>query len=270
MNLDRTQFTSFALLGSGHVARHFAHYLTHLNLPFTSWSRREDPAFAKLEAVCAPASHILLAVSDSAIDTLYAKFQSKLHTKIYAELQAEHLGGRRSGDVPKRFVHFSGSAFIDGVVAAHPLMTFGSGLRDEAWYRSIPFVVDQGVDFAEILPGLPNSSFALARERRSFYHALCALAGNSTFLLWQKIAAQFRDELALPAEVLAPFLNQVVTNALAPEARGMATGPVARQDWDMVRAHLSSLRDHPSLAAAYRDFLNQAASGGQKIPEALL
>lgn len=249
--IPRTSFKSYALLGSGRVARHLQHYLTILNLPFTTWSRSADPSFGELSAICAGASHVLLAVSDPAI--------AELRAKIVPLASFAHT-----------YVHFSGSARVEGVIAAHPLMTFGAELRDEEWYRAIPFVVDKGVHFADILPGIPNASLEILPEQRPFYHALCALAGNSTFLLWQKIAAEFRDHLDLPAEILAPFLNQVVMNALRPEARGLATGPVARQDWAAVRAHIDSLQDHPSLAAAYRDFLNQAAYGGQKIPEALL
>ncbi|NJM10367.1 MAG: DUF2520 domain-containing protein [Bdellovibrionaceae bacterium] len=117
---------------------------------------------------------------------------------------------------------------MDKVFAAHPLMTFGAGLQAPEWYRAIPFVVDKGVDMVDILPGFPNGTFALAPEQRALYHALCTLAGNSTFFLWQKIAHEFRHSLGLPGDLLAPFLHQVVANALQPEAARMATGPVAR------------------------------------------
>jgi len=260
-NASPQGFTSYALIGSGRVARHIKTYLTQLNLPFTAWSRNGSPDFnfglgellpgggteARLRATVQNASHILLAVGDPAI----------------AEMAAQIPKG-------KILVHFSGGARVPGVFAAHPLMTFGSGDRSAEWYRAIPFVVDKGVDFARVLPGFPNANFALDTAQRPLYHALCALAGNSTFLLWQKIAVEFREGLDLPAEILAPFLHQVVANALRPEARTMATGPVARNDWATVRAHLDSLNENPPLAAAYRDFLNQAAFAGQKIPEALL
>lgn len=239
-----TGFTSYAVIGSGKVARHLKSYLSYLNLPFSSWSRRDG---SDLSLAVSRASHVLLAVSDPAI----------------GEVAAHIPAG-------KTLIHFSGGARIDGVFAAHPLMTFGSELQNLDWYRAIPFVVDKDVDFTQILPGLPNMSFEVAPGQRPLYHALCSLAGNSTFLLWQKIAVRFRDELKLPAELLAPFLSQVVVNALKPEARGMATGPVARGDWAAVRSHLDALNESPELAAAYRDFLNQAAFSGQKIPEALL
>ena len=254
-------FTSYALLGSGKLAHHLKFYLRHLNLPFTAWSRNGDPEFnfgagqilpsrdpeSRLMATVQNTSHILLAVSDPAL----------------AELAASVPTGRT-------LVHFSGSARIAGVACAHPLMTFGSTEPGTSGWREIPFVLDDGFEFSKLLPGFPNPYFSIRPAQRPLYHALCALAGNSTFLLWQKIADEFREELDLPAEILAPFLHKVVANALRPEARGMATGPVARGDWAAVRAHLESLESNPSLAAAYRGFLNQSAYAGIKVPETLL
>jgi predicted short-subunit dehydrogenase-like oxidoreductase (DUF2520 family) len=167
-------------------------------------------------------------------------------------------------------VHFSGSARVDGVYAAHPLMTFGADLQAPDWYLRIPFVVDKGVDFSKILPGLANMAAHLDPAGRALYHCLCALAGNSTFLLWQRIAIEFENSLQLPAGLMAPFLHQVVSNALHPSAEHMATGPVARQDWNTVHSHLNSLAGKPQLLAAYRHFLEQSQSSGHKVPKVLL
>ena len=231
-------FTHYALLGAGKVARHLQTYLNILGLPYQTWSRGQD--FARVQG----ASHFLLAVSDPAIAELAT--------------QLPHQGTR---------VHFSGIAKVQGVYSAHPLMTFGSGAQSVEWYKAIPFVVDKGVEFNAILPGFPNAAFAIDPEKRPLYHALCALSGNSTFLLWQKIAETFRQQLQLPPELLAPFLHQVVTNSLGD---GTPTGPVSRGDWPVVRSHLDSLGGYSQLQTAYRQFLNQAALGGQNIPEALL
>ncbi len=233
-------FTSYALCGSGRVAQHFTHYLNQLGLPFSNWSRATGEDFEQALTKC---SHVLLAVSDQAIAELAARTPNH-----------------------KIVVHFSGFQQVKGTFAAHPLMTFGAEPLDQDFYKSIPFVVDKGVEFAQILPGLPNEAFELDPALRTRYHALCALAGNSAFLLWRKISAEFRS-LGLPPGILESYLQQTVTNALG---TARATGPVARSDWSAVIKHLDSLRDKPALFAAYRDFLNQAAFDGQKIPEALL
>src|SRR5262249_28526930 len=123
---------TYALLGSGRLARHFSFYLNSLNLQPLLWSRNQDPLFntrselnnwERLRLTCQRASHVLLAVSDDAIATL-------------AE-QVVQLAGS------KRLIHFSGGRSIAGVAAAHPLMTFGENLETPDWYKTIPFAVDE-------------------------------------------------------------------------------------------------------------------------------
>lgn len=240
--MSQSVFTSYVLLGSGKVARYLEIYLRHLNLPFRTWNRRSGVALAD---VVQGATHVLLAVSDPAIPEL-----SKL------------CGPNRT------LVHFSGAANVAGVFAAHPLMTFGPQAQSSAWYREIPFVIDAGTDFQKILPGFPNKSFALSRELRPMYHALCALAGNSTFLLWKNIGDRFEHELKLPRELLAPFLHQVVRNACEHFSPENFTGAVARGDWNTVNMHLESLS--PDLRIVYQSFLQQAAHSGVQVPEALI
>ena len=248
-------FTSFAVLGSGRVARHLAFYLHSLALPFVRWSRDGDPRFnsdqdpkasARLQRVLAPSSHVLLAVKDDAI--------------------AELIPSLRPAQTA---VHFSGALSVRGAVAAHPLMTFGPNLESLDWYRRIPFVVDEGAAFEDILPGLKNPHFAIAPSQRPYYHALCALAGNSTFLLWRTIVSAFENELRLPRDLMTPFLHQVVANSSSNDAQAF-TGPVAREDWDVVRSHLDSLHRHPELLQSYRVYLQLAKTFGAPIPKGLL
>jgi predicted short-subunit dehydrogenase-like oxidoreductase (DUF2520 family) len=247
---------SYAILGSGRLARHFRHYLDSLNLPAQLWARRADPLFntytdadnqARLERTVGSATHVVLAVKDEAL----------------AEVARQVGGGRRT------LVHFSGAARVAGALSAHPLMTFGEQLESPEWYRRVPFVLDEGVRLADVLPGLPNPAFALSADERSYYHALCALAGNSTFLLLQQIGYEFERTLKLPRALLEPYLHQVVANASHRPATGF-TGPVARGDWQIVQAHLDSLHRRPDLLQAYRQYLELAKHNGHSLPETLL
>jgi predicted short-subunit dehydrogenase-like oxidoreductase (DUF2520 family) len=122
------------------------------------------------------------------------------------------------------------------------------------------------VNLKDLLPGVPNAGFPLLPEHKPLYHALCTLAGNSAFLLWRKVGDEFENTLGLPRELLQPFLHQTVSNSARAEN---FTGPVAREDWPTVRAHLQQLRSQPELLSGYRDFLNLARGSGHSFPEAL-
>lgn len=249
-------FRQFSLLGSGRLARHLQHYLKLLGLPFVTWSRIEDPDWSDLHGAVENSSHVLLAVSDSAI------------ADVAGPLRGSH----------RRLVHFSGAMTVPGVAAAHPLMTFGEGLQDLEWYRAIPFVVDAGTAFGDLLPGLPNPSVTLSADQKTLYHALCALAGNSTYLLWRKIGSEF-ETLGLPREMLKPYLHQVVENSLSEQALDQPevpsprdpnfTGPVAREDWQVVRGHIRALARSSDLRQAYESFLRLARSTGIELPKDL-
>ncbi len=245
--------TTYALLGSGRVARHLHFYLSSLNLSVLLWSRNGDPAFNtsdtlnsqdRLKETVARSSHVLFALKDEAIGTVSERFQG----------------------LEKTLVHFSGALQLPRVYAAHPLMTFGAELEELEWYRQLQFVLDEGVSLAQVLPGLPNSSWPLAAGKRPYYHALCSLAGNSSFLLWHLIGDEFEKSLQLPRELLKPFLHQVVSNS---GASGF-TGPVARGDWETIRKHLESLNTSPDLLKAYQSYLRLAKGSNHPIPESLL
>jgi predicted short-subunit dehydrogenase-like oxidoreductase (DUF2520 family) len=256
MKNDR-KFTSYALLGSGQIARHIQNYLRLLDLPVSYWSRNGDPAFnshhdidndLRLEKTIADASHILIAVKDDAI----------------AELGHKLIGHF------KTLVHFSGALNLPHVAAAHPLMTFVGRLENREWYEAIPFVIDDGADFKSLLPGLHNPHYQIEPSKRPLYHALGSLAGNSTFLLWSKIGDEFEETLGLPREILESFLKQAATNALHNRGAHGLAGPVARGDWTTVGKHLESLERNERLLKAYRGYLNLAQESGAKIPEDLL
>jgi predicted short-subunit dehydrogenase-like oxidoreductase (DUF2520 family) len=247
----------FAILGSGRLARHFSFYLSSLDLKPALWSRNQDPLFntrtelnnwERLRLTLQPVSHVLLAVNDDSIAPLAS--------------QVTQMCG------PKRLVHFSGARSIPGVGAAHPLMTFGENLETPDWYLQIPFAIDQGSKFADLLPGLPNAHYEIPAGQRPLYHALCSLAGNSTFMLWQKIGEQLETKLGLPRELLRPFLHQVVMNSSLSGEKNF-TGPVARGDWTTVRGHLASLEGQPELLGAYRSYLQMAHREGFDLPEDL-
>jgi predicted short-subunit dehydrogenase-like oxidoreductase (DUF2520 family) len=235
---------SYLIVGSGRLAHHLRFYLGALDLKFDVWSRRESSL--PLVQASRGHSHILVTVKDSAIEEVSAEIPDSLVR-----------------------VHFSGALKIPGLIGAHPLMTFGPETEALDWYKKIPFILDPGTKLSDALPALPNPWFHLEPTLRPLYHALCSLAGNSTYLLWQQIALEWQNSLGLPTDVLRPFLQQVLTNALDLDTAAF-TGPVARGDWPVVQNHLKALRSHPELEQAYQAYLRLADCTHHPVPKELL
>lgn len=228
-----TQLTDpIGIIGHGRVARHFLHYLSLLDRPVLTWSRRTSST-SPVEALAACPT-VLLLISDAAIVSFV--------TTEWPELRRKQL------------VHFSGSVVTDFVEGAHPLMTFGPDLYDLPTYARIPFVLDEGrMPFEQLLPGLPNPSFTIPASDRPYYHALCVMAGNFSTLLWLKLFNELHTRFNLPPSAAHPYLSQVSANLLAHGGRAL-TGPLARGDRSTIDANLEALKDDP-FHAVYLAFV---------------
>lgn len=219
------------IVGDGRVARHFRHYLTLLGLPWLAWARRgatRTPA-----EVLAPCRTVLVLIPDAAIVPF---------------IKAS------PGLAATRLVHCSGSLVTEVAAGAHPLMTFGPELYDLETYRAIPFILDEGADpLDELLPGLPNPSFAIPPAARAYYHALCVMAGNFSTLLWQKLFREFDERFGIPASAAHPYLAAISANLRAHAACAL-TGPLSRGDAPTIAANLRALEGDP-YHAVYAAFV---------------
>ena len=225
------QVPEFGIVGNGRVARHFRHYLQLLGIPVSAWSRgAAGPSPPEALRSCRT---VLLLIRDEAI----APFV-----------------GAWPGLRTKSLVHFSGSLVTPVAEAAHPLMTFGPDLYDLDSYRAIPFVLDAGgTPFSELLPGLPNPSYAIPAAQRPYYHALCVMAGNFTTVLWQKLFDELETRFDIPASAAHPYLARVAAN-LATDAGRALTGPLSRRDARTIAANLEALEGDP-FQAVYSAFV---------------
>ena len=242
----------YGFVGDGRLSRHWRHYFTSLGIPWKLWSRRHARPNGKpgisAAAALADCPTILLAVSDDAI------------APVMAQLQAEGLDGRT-------YVHFCGGRSFPGAFGAHPLMSFGTALYDTAFYRDIPVFVDQGAEhpepigeFRRLFPRLPNPCFPLKTEDKAYYHALCALAGGFTAVLWRDFFAAMAQRFGAPREALAAYPRRIVENVIV-SSDGALTGPVARGDTETIDAHLEAL-EGTALAGVYEAFI--AAAGRER------
>jgi predicted short-subunit dehydrogenase-like oxidoreductase (DUF2520 family) len=249
--------THYAIVGGGRLARHFSEYFRLLGIPHSRWTRDRRSPFntsqlpdpgQRLQEVVGKTDRVLLLVADNSITAVLKQYPF-LHEK--------------------QLVHCSGSLSLPGVAGAHPLMTFADHLYPLDTYRRIPFVLETGTSFAQLLPGLPNPHFMIDVEDKSRYHAMCVMAGNFSQLMWKAVSDRFERQLGMPAAILHPYLEQLVENFMqAPDSA--LTGPLTRDDRQTIERNLNSLAGDPlqGLYAAFIQFHqqgNEQASSRDRI-----
>lgn len=222
----------YAILGDGRLARHLRHYLELEGHTTSAWARNARSRFnshsqpdaeQRLRQTLGGADRVLLLIADDALAPLLRQ---------YPFLHQHPL------------IHCAGALSIPGVAGAHPLMTFGNTLYEAADYRAIPFMIEEGHDFAGLFPGLPNPSYAIAAEHKALYHALCVMAGNFPQLLWQNVSKRLQNELAVPPQALGAYLRRSLDNFLD-DPEGALTGPLARQDHNTLNRNITALGASP-------------------------
>ncbi len=225
------QVPRYLLIGNGRLARHLRVYFAEMQLPFQTWQRGQD--LLLLRAYLREASHVLLLISDQAIEPF-----------IEAYLR----------ESPAILIHCSGSLVSSKAFGVHPLMSFASTTYPLDFYKKIPFVIDEGGPaFAELLPGLPNPHAYLNAALKPKYHALCVLAANFSCMLWQKLLRDFKGGLGLPQDLAQPFLWRQMMNLLeAPEQA--LTGPLVRQDHLTIQNNLAAL-EGDAFQKIYQQFV---------------
>jgi predicted short-subunit dehydrogenase-like oxidoreductase (DUF2520 family) len=220
---------SYLLIGSGRVARHLAHYFQLSNITYESWDRSQDPH--ALARKVSKATHVLVAISDSALEGFFR----------------QHVAGH---DVTA--VHFSGALNIEGMIAAHPLMTFGADLYDLKSYQQIHFTLTGASELRGALPGLQNPFSILPAEQKALYHAFCVVGGNFVSLL---MGEMFRGlgELHIPADAGKVYLEKVFENTFK-NPQSAPTGPLIRKDVPTVQKNLQAL-EATNLKPLYEAFV---------------
>jgi predicted short-subunit dehydrogenase-like oxidoreductase (DUF2520 family) len=223
----------YLLVGNGRLSRHLQHYFDLEGIRWRLWTRAMRQP---LEGLLDGARAALLLIADDAVEG-------------FLERHADPTG--------PPWIHCSGGLVTPLATCVHPLMSFGDELYEHDRYRRIPFVCDRGeTPFAELFPRLSNPHFEIDPEQRPLYHALCAMAGNFTTLLWQRAFAAFEERLGLPRAALHPYLEQVASNLV--RSASPLTGPLARGDQRTIERHLAALEGDPfrtvyeSFVAAHR------------------
>lgn len=221
--------TPYLLIGNGRLSRHLQHYLSLESIRFAVWQRSSGlPLGPLLERARA----VVVLIADDALEGFLERWARP---------------GRQL------WIHCSGALSTPLADGAHPLMLFGDELYDGATYRRIPFVCERGRrQLPELFPELANPHVAIDPTLKPLYHAVVAMAGNFTTLLWQKAFASAAGRLGVERELLYPYLEQVVHNLS--RSPSPLTGPLARGDCRTVERHLEALAGDP-FCEVYRAFV---------------
>ena len=220
------QVPYYVVIGNGRMATHLCYYFDCLAIKYHRWYRSGYTP-SQLDPILSKATHALVLITDGAIERF---IQSHILTKY------PHL----------TVVHFSGCLVSTFAYSAHPLQTFQQEKNyalDE--YRQIPFIIDKRApSFSELLPGLDNPHYRIAKEEKTYYHAMCVLANNVSTLLWQKFYREMTARFDIRQKDLNPFLKRTFQNIQAnPESA--LTGPIARQDVQTLSQDLNALQGDP-------------------------
>jgi predicted short-subunit dehydrogenase-like oxidoreductase (DUF2520 family) len=94
----------------------------------------------------------------------------------------------------------------------------------------------------ELVASLDGRTLEIPEARRAEYHATAVLASNHTVGLWGQVERRCAD-LGIPAAAFGELFRSSAAGATELGAAQALTGPVARGDWDTVRAHLATLSE---------------------------
>ena len=228
----------YLLIGDGRLAKHLSHYFHNLGIEHSRWARKMDSQ-ERLKSLLQNSDVVMIAISDTAI----AEFAQLVH-KMASDHTAAKAAAPNTADQKKTLIHFSGLQSFEGIHGFHPLASFTQALWDESQYRDLCFVSEKGgASFSAVFPGLSNPSFSIEKSAKPLYHALAALAGNGSVLLWNKFL-QGLEELGLPKEVAFPYIQSVTRNLLSDGPQAL-TGPISRNDSRALSIHKRELKDDP-------------------------
>ncbi|MBC7458540.1 MAG: DUF2520 domain-containing protein [Bdellovibrionaceae bacterium] len=219
------------LIGSGKLSKHLSHWF-NLNqkdsAQLLTWDRHQDPH--AIHRYAAVATHIWLAISDSALISFYEKYLIGHDAKV---------------------IHFSGALHDPRLISAHPLMSFTPELYAEDFYPQIYFALTGTDSLTKALPGFNNPHFQLKSEIKPLYHALCVTAGNFPQMLWNEVHKIATDQ-KIPVAAFDLYIQQITQNFLNHKEAAI-TGPITRKDTSTINKNIEALVGTP-LQSIYQSF----------------
>jgi predicted short-subunit dehydrogenase-like oxidoreductase (DUF2520 family) len=241
---------TIVLIGAGNLASHLAPALKKLNFRIlqvvsrtissaTGLAEKVDAAAeTDFSRIISDADYYLICVSDSQIE------------KVIKDLKPEK----------KFLIHTSGSTGMNiftkycsryGVL--YPLQTFSKAR--EVDLRQVPFFIEasSAIEYEEldkIARGLSDNVRPGDSELRVFLH-ICAVFTCSFTNHMYRIADEICREKGIPFEFLHPLILETAEKAGRMSPSIAQTGPVSRNDQEILKKHLDLLQQYPEFRKIY-------------------
>jgi predicted short-subunit dehydrogenase-like oxidoreductase (DUF2520 family) len=208
---------------------------------------------ADIANIAQPADMVLLAVTDSSVSSVAASIA-------------------RNDDA--LFVHFAGSLTLAALAphrrraSLHPLTPMPGDPDTAAQRLRGAWMALAGDDGAETLAdALEARTFTVDESQRPRYHATATIAASHVAGLMGQVARN-AAAVGVPLAAYLDLARSTLANVTALGPSAALTGPIARRDWDTVRAHLAALE--PDDHAAYVALAREAARlAGTALPNDL-
>ncbi len=196
-----------------------------------------SPIVSSLDEITDPADVVLLAVSDSAIESLAQEIPIQQGTVI-------HFSGTVALDAllphPNRAVCWPVYSIIGVDFPEKVLPAVGEGTTTQA-----------GETLAELAEALSFSLTLAPQAARAQLH-LAAVVGNNFVNHLLCLCEKICSEAHLPPDVLRPLLTQTFERAFSGNPCEMQTGPARRGDIATQEKHLELLQARPEWQAVYK------------------
>lgn len=214
--------------------------------------------FARITADVSNSNVILIATPDDAMagaaETLSAVCGEALRGKVVL-----HTSGARNANVLEA-IRERGAA----VGSMHPMQSF-SGIKVPS-LKGRMFAIEGDVAAMRVAKQIVNSLGGIALHvddgKKALYHAGAVMAAGHALALLEAatrmlMASGIKRREAMHA--LLPLTRQVLGNFEKLGAKAAWTGPLARRDFEVVRAHREALRELPEEFGGAYDALNRLA-----------
>lgn len=218
---------SYLIVGNGKLSKHFQRYFSLKQISFQLYTRSSGIPFKE---VVKSADKILVLLNDDNLE------------KFIIETKPQISGNQI-------LIHCSGMLSTPFAESAHPLMTFSEQLYDLSVYEKIPFITERNrKTFPELFPDLINPYYEINPDDKVLYHAYCVMSGNFTTILWDELF-NFLESRNIPRSAAFEFLKMTSNNLI--NLKHPLTGPLKRNDRNVMQKHLQILSDKP-LGKVYK------------------